>query len=413
MTRSIRTWPLITKTLSTAIILAGLVFPGLAYSDWEYFPVLRLGVDLDDNATLTTRTDEVQDLSGLIAEARLGIVSHSATGLFSIEPILRSRRYDDDDFFDSNDQFLNFRMRRDGANNTFSLRGIYGRESVRTAELADVDLESDIDPDEFEDDDTGQVELRQRREKLRIVPRWVYRFSDVSRINTDLNLVTVNFEDDEQQVLRLTDYTDARARIAYERTLSQRNTGVILATARRYETSFLDGDFSGYGFSVGLDRELTQTSTFRALVGLEKAEQLGDSNDEPHVVADISVVRRQETTRLLAQYRRRIAASGRGALSARDEFNLRFTRDLTDKFSAGIGARAYESTRLGLVGNESKFVQLNAQVLWRLSSAFAVQANYRYTVLDRSTIGESANSNRFTVWFSYQPNSQSGISFYR
>ena len=395
------------------MVLAGLILPGLAYSDWEYYPVLRLGADLDDNATLTTRTDEVKDITGYIGEARLGIAYYSPTALFFIEPILRSRRYNDDEFFDSNDQFLNFRMRRDGRYNTFSLRGNYSRESVRTAELADVDLDADIDPDEIEDDDTGQIELRQRREKLRIVPRWAYNFSEVSRINTDVNFVTVNFEDDGEEVLRLTDYTDVRARIAYEHSVSARNTGVILATARNYETEFLDGDFSGYGISAGLNRELTETSTFRALVGVEKTEQNGSSNEDPQFVADISVVRRQETTRLLAQYRRRVAASGRGSLSVRDEVNLRFTRDLTENFAAGIGARAYESTRLGLVENETRFVQLNAQVLWRLSSAFAVQANYRHTVIDRSTNGESANSNRVTLWFSYQPNSQSRISFIR
>ena len=108
-----------------------------------------------------------------------------------------------------------------------------------------------------------------------------------------------------------------------------------------------------------------------------------------------------------------ISASGRGALATRNEVNLRFVRDLNDIFSAGIGARAYESTRLAVVESETRFVQLNAQLIWRFSEAFSMQANYRHTVIDRSVAGESANSNRVTIWFNYEPNSRSNILFVR
>jgi len=32
-----------------------------------------------------------------------------------------------------------------------------------------------------------------------------------------------------------------------------------------------------------------------------------------------------------------------------------------------------------------------------------LEANYRYTFLDRSTLGESANSNNVTIWLDYRP----------
>jgi hypothetical protein len=42
---------------------------------------------------------------------------------------------------------------------------------------------------------------------------------------------------------------------------------------------------------------------------------------------------------------------------------------------------------------------------WYLSEAFVIEADYRYTVLDRSNaIGERSNSNRVGLWFVYQPN---------
>jgi hypothetical protein len=40
-----------------------------------------------------------------------------------------------------------------------------------------------------------------------------------------------------------------------------------------------------------------------------------------------------------------------------------------------------------------------------VTTYFAIEADYRYTVLDRTgQTGESANSNRVNLWFVYQPN---------
>lgn len=389
-----------------ALVLICLTTPGLAFADWDFFPALRVAADLDDNATLTSRTDDIDDISGIIGEASVEIVYQSETGLFSILPVLRSRRYDGDVDHDSDDQFLSFRMRHNGKSNTFSLRGSYSHESVRTAELADANLDTDIDPDEIEDDDSGRVDLDQRREKFRLVPRWSARLSDVSTVAADVNFLVTEYDDSSQPVVELTDYNDTRARLFYRRNLSSRHTAVIVATARNYHTDFLSGDFKGYGLSAGTHSALSETSVLRAIIGVETVEQAGGL-DESKVVADISVVRRQETTQFLAQFRSRISPSGRGRLAERDEVNLRITRDLTDKFAAGIGARGYRSRSVGrTIDNDVSFVQLNAQLLWRVSRAFSIQANYRYTIIDRSIVGESANSNRFTLWFSYEPNSQ-------
>ena len=130
----------------------------------------------------------------------------------------------------------------------------------------------------------------------------------------------------------------------------------------------------------------------------------GESEDDPNFVTDISIVRRLETVRLLAGYRQRVAPSGRGRLTKRDEFNLRFTRALNDRFSAGLGVRAYAIDSVDGDVNEQDYVQLRGQVVWRLSQAFSMQADYRHTVLNREILGEGANSNRISVWFTYQPN---------
>lgn len=402
----------LTRIYHGSLMLICLSSPGLTFADWKFEPLLRIAADFDDNATLTSRTDDSDSISGFIGEASVQIVYQSETGQFSIEPLLRSRAYDGDGDRDSDDQFLNFRMRHRGKTSTVGLRGNYARESTRTAELAEADLDADIDPDEIEDDDTGRIGLNQRREKFRLVPQWSSQLSSISKISADVNFLLVDYDKPGNQQIGLVDYNDTRVRLSYERDISARNTAVIVATARNYQTDFLDGDFSGYGLAAGFNRKLSQTTVIRALAGVETTE-LFDGSDEPEFVADISLVRSQQTTRFLAQYRRRVSASGRGRLVVRNEVNLRFTRDLNDKLAAGIGARAFRTESLtgnsNSSSNNTDYVQLNVQLLWRLSQTFSIQANYRYTVIDRSIVGESANSNRFTLWLSYQPNSRRKI----
>ena len=388
-----------------------LLIPGVGQAEWEFDPALRVAADFDDNAGLSHLTAQEDSIDGYIGELDIEALFRSETGIFSINPIIRTRAYNSDTDRDSDDQFLNFRMRRDGQSSIFGLRGNYSRESVRTAELADAELDADLDPDEIEDDDSSLINTRDRREKLRVVPSWSYQLSDVSSWRADVGILNVDYiNDDPEQGGNLVDYTDIRGRLSYQRNMSARITGILSLTARNYQTDQLGGDVNGYGVSAGLNRAMTETTTVRALIGVEETEQVNDSN-KPSFITDISLVRRQETTQLLLQYRQRISASGRGQLAERNEVNLRFTRALNDKFSAGLGARAYQMTSLGNASNETNYVQLHAQLLWQISTAFSIRANYRYTVIDRAIAGESANSNRFTLWFTYRPKSQSHITF--
>jgi hypothetical protein len=395
-----------------ALALVLLIASHTSLAEWEFDPSVRVAVDFDDNAGLNTRTDQEDDISGYIGEVDLEMLYRSEISTLSIQPILRTRAYDSEIDRDSDDQFLNLRGRRDGEASALGFRASYGRESVRTAELADAGLDTDLDPDEIDDDETGRVDTRDRRERFRVVPYWTYRFSNVSSIRADVGYLDVRYESvDPDLTSNLVDFTDIRGNLSYQRALSARNTGVIRLTARNYQTErTVGGDISGYGVSLGLNRELTETTTLRALIGVEETETFIGSN-EPNWVGDFSIVRRQQTTQLLAQYRQRISASGRGFLVKRNEVNLRFMRDLNDRFSAGLGARAYQTDTLADVTLETNYVQLHGQLLWQLSNAFSIRANYRYTVLERSRDGEGANSNRFTLWFTYQPNSRSRLSF--
>jgi hypothetical protein len=383
-----------------------LLWSQASHAQWELDPVLRVAWDYDDNATLNIRTDAEQEISGYIAEASINLRNSGERGFFSVTPMFRSRNYGSDNDRNSDDQFLNIGAGYDGVRNRFRFITNYEREGVRTAEAADADLDTEIDPDDIPDDESGRVFSQERRERIRVIPRWSFRLSDVSAINADVTYLDVMYSDDNLP-RTLFDYRDTRLRLGYSRDFSSRTNAALTLTTRNYVTERDDGDRTGYGFAASVGRSLTETTRIRAAVGMEKTErniEPEDAQNDPNLVYDFSIIRNMETTRLLAQYRQRIAPSGRGRLTKRDEFNLRFTRNLTERFSAGLGVRAYTVNSLDNEANEQDYVQLRGQVIWQLSQVFAMQADYRYTVIDRAALGEGANSNRITVWLTYQPN---------
>ena len=266
---------------------------------------------------------------------------------FSVRPILRTRNYGDDSGLNSDDQFLRLNARFDGARHFFGILGDYSREGVRTAELADADLDTDIDPDDIADDQSGLNFIGTRRERYKLTPRWSYRLSEVSSIFASWNYLTVAYEETPGRN-DLFDYTDNRLRLSYRRMLSARNDVVFSVTARDFETERFGGDKQTFGFSGGFVHSVSERTQFRANVGVEAFEEDPalevSENPDPQGIFDISLVHRLETIRLLAQYRRRVNATGRGDLSRRDEVNLRLTRDLNDRFHARTPAASATTT---------------------------------------------------------------------
>lgn len=383
----------------TLLVLLGTI-SAVEAAEWRFEPLFRMAADFNDNPFLSIRTDVEESASGYLAEAALKVSYRSETADFDITPRFRSSAYDSDAGLDSDDSFLRFRFNRNTEKTSIRFRGGYSRESTRTAELADTDLDIE-DPDEIPDDDAFVV--LGRRERLNLVPTFTYNFSNVNAVSLNLNYTDTRYEDVFAGLLQ--DYTDFRVNASFIRAISERSDIIGTATARNYQTDQGNNEVKGVGLSLGFSRALSETTRVRAMVGVEDTELDGGESDQ-NWVADLSFVRILKTIRILAQFRRSIAASGSGDLATRDSFNLNFTRDLNDRISAGIGARVYTTNELD-VGpgsfNERNYVQLRSQITWHISQVFSMEANYRYTFLDRESLGESSNANQVTLWLSYHP----------
>jgi len=373
--------------------------------EWRFEPEIRVGGEYDDNARLRANEAEIFEIDGYILEGSAGFAYETQRSLFRITPTLRSRVYDEEIDVDSDDQFLNLDWTHETLKSQFALRGDYSRESARTAERADADI-GEEDPDEIPTDETGIVFNNERRERIRISPEWRYEFTERMSFETMFAYTDTSYEDTPLSPLR--DYTDSRIAVALGRQFSTRTRGYIGATARRFENE-VGRDVDGVGARIGFESEISQTTRFKAEVGYEDSDEDGAVEDaDPEFVGDIYLVRNLETITMLAQYRRDVTAGGSGRLSAKDSINLSLRKRFTERVSGGLGVRAYQTSGLGdeaVTFEERDYTQFYAEFGVALSRAFSLQADYRYSHLDRSeTVGEgSADSNSIILWLVYRP----------
>ena len=90
-------------------------------------------------------------------------------------------------------------------------------------------------------------------------------------------------------------------------------------------------------------------------------------------------------------------------------YNLSMTKQFSERFNGGLGVRAYTTDQLSSdPGNfqERDYAQLRAQLSYALSRTFLVEADYRYTYIDRSTVTGNGRSNSIILWLTWQPNAR-------
>lgn len=386
------------------IAVAGLwLHPGSAEAQkWSIDPMIRAGVEYDDNARLDTRTDQEIELEGLLGEAIATVRYDTERTDFELTPRFVIRRYSDNPEFDSEDIFTRGLYRFVGRKNNFRVNLNYDRQEVRLAERSDADLDAE-DPDDVPDDTTGRVASGGDRSKWRIRPFWEMRLTANSSFTTEVDYIDVSYSDANR--FQLIDYTDLRLNLGYRRSFSEKTTGIVQFSHRTFDRDVeLFDSIEGYNAMLGFTHRLSENTRIRALVGFESTDQaiLGERT-EP--VVDVSLLHRLKILRFSAAYRRIVNASGSGQLTVRDSIILNLTRDLNERISAGIGLRAYQSENLNaLLEDDRDYVQLRSRFTWFLSRTLALSVDYRYTILGRGELnGETANSNQVNIWFGYRP----------
>jgi Putative beta-barrel porin 2 len=394
-------------TLATTMalnVVAGLLLAEASQAQqWVLQPEARVGYEVDDNARLSSDPDLVQEIDGFILEGSLGIGYNTQRTTFELTPRLRSRIYDETPDVDSNDQFLEFDFGHETLKGQFGIDASYERESVRTGERADPDFDVD-DPDEIPTDETGFVFNNERRERLRFSPDWSYDLTE--RLTMGLRAVYLDVSYDDALTSFLVDYTDTRLEGSLGLELTERTRGYFGVGARRYESDQDNNDVDGLGAAIGVESDISQTTRLQAEIGYENTEQVATGETDGSFVANLNLVRRLETITMLAQYRRNVAASGAGRVSARDSVNFTVSKQFSERVTGALGVRAYQTEPVGehaVTFEERDFTELRATLGYAISRAFSIEGDYRHARIDRSGQEGSADSNSIILWLVYRP----------
>jgi hypothetical protein len=393
----------IIAAFACAVTAGSLLSTGALAQQWTLAPELRLGFEYDDNARLQTDPATIQEIDGFIAEGALGIGYATQRTTFEFTPRLRSRVYDEIPDVDSNDQFLNINFNHETLKSEFGIRATYARESVRTAERAEADLDED-EPDDIPTDETGIVLTDDTRERLSFSPRWSYRFTERAAMGVRFDILDVSYDDPLAGFL--IDYTDRRFSVNLSREFTPRTRWYVEGTARNYENEFDVNDVDGIGASIGMLTEISETTRFQAKAGFEETEQTATGESESSFVGDLNLVRKLETVTFLAQYRRSISPGGNGRVSARDSFNVNLTKRFTERVSGGLGFRIFQREAIGSqtgTVEERDSMEFRAQLAVALSRAFSLEGRYRYDKLDRTGLEGTADANIFNLTLVYKP----------
>lgn len=371
--------------------------------EWRLEPEVRLGAEYDDNARLRSQEDQIQEIDGYILEGSLGIGYNTQRSSLKVTPRLRSRVYDETPDVDSDDQFVDFDYDFEGLKSEFRINSSYDREAVRTAERSDADPDID-DPDDIPTDDSGLVFTNDQRQRFRFSPQWQYELTERLSIGAQYTYIDVTYDDAISTFLK--DYQDQRIEASLGRMFTERTRGYIGVGARRYENDEGTNDVDGYGAVLGVESDVSQTTTFQAEVGYENTENDATGDSDSSIVGNVNLVRRLETVTMLAQYQRNVAASGSGKVSARDTLNFNLKKQFTERVSAGLGVRAYKTDGIGdqaVTVEDRDQLEFRAEFAVALSRAFSVEADLRHTQLERSGAEGSADSNSIILWLVYKP----------
>lgn len=369
-------------------------------SQWRVAPSIGVGFLTNDNATLSPVRDLESSISGIAGDLGVEITYESPLTSFALTPSVTRESYDDSDF-DATNSFLNLRWNRTGQRFQFGLRGDVRDQVIRDGEFTDVDFDVD-EPGEIPVDDSGLTFSNNNRLRVLLEPQWRYQLGQRTTVALSYRYTDTTFDDNNQ--IEFNDFSEGilTGQLGYD--LTERDNLAIEAYSRN--SDFDNGrDISGAGVGLGYRRQLSETSRIEVLLGVDSTEaDIG--NDQNNGVGSFSFVRDFETGRLLASYRRVVAASGGGIVSVRDQFDLNGVRELSERTSVSLGLRAYSTD--ALEDQNDSFdardsLQFRARLQWRATRAFLIELDYRYNTLDRDSFESEADANRFSVWFRYKP----------
>lgn len=386
-----------------AAVLWGCGAPAAYAAQWEFLPRVDVGALANDNYTLTPDSAEKVSVSGGWVDAALALRATTPLTEFTLTPQLSSTYLPGDEVWESDDRFLRLDWSREGQRFTAALRGDYADEATLSSELPSSDVDGDLgDPDSG---DAGFVTVRNRRERLQLLPRVSFAVTQRSTILLDAAYQDVDYD---QEILGdTTSYSNTSASIGYQFRTSPTSTLTLRGTASRFEPDVGDDDSDSYGARVEWASRRSEVTRWYVRAGAEQVDipvtgSPGATNSETGYEGGVGVDWKFQVTRLFIDATLSVDPNATGRVIERDQLRLRLTRQFSPRLSGFFGARATRDTALSdeaATFRDRDYATGSVGLEWRMTREFSLVGQYDVTwqEYEASPADATANSIQLSI----------------
>lgn len=345
--------------LPLAAVTAGLASGSSLAAEWTFTPTGELVTQSQQNPYLSADEDKKHDISnGLAATAGLGVQRRTERSTFTLQPVLRSYRYDNNATLDRDEQNLGLTFNWGGEKVSWRTSANATRDTTLTSELGN----------------TGLTQGNQRHEafQLSVSPTWTV--SERWQLQTSLDSQDNRYPG---QSFGLSNYRYSTVLLGTTYVATEKLVLSMYGTAGLLDSEGSGSNTTDTSANVSVQYAWSPLTSFSASVGPSWTKT--DSGREQGLRYRVAVSRAFEMSSISLSVGRRQSPSGRALLTELDEANLGFAMQITERLSTTATA-SYTKRRnvlrtFGIDLERVNYARADLGLAWRMTSNWKLAFN--------------------------------------
>jgi hypothetical protein len=254
---------------------------------------------------------------------------------------------------------------------------------------------------------TGVRNQRTQRNVWSANPSWTHKLTENLSVQAGYGYNDVSYDD--AQRFFLFDYTTHTASGSLLYQLTERNQATASYYYMHYQAPQLGMTTAFNGGQLGLTRKFSETLTGSASVGLRVLDSTLMSGptvreDQDTVwLYNADLTKQFENTRITVSGNRDVYPSGIGFLVRTDHVSLSISHDVTRRLTLSFSGDAYwlEAAIPGVQVPNSNYYSLQPKAAWKWSEWWSVEAWYRYSKVEVTSVDSVAVQNAFNLMLTF------------
>lgn len=383
--------------------------PESAAASWDWSPRIEVAGMANDNYRLQREDAGEVEVAGALIDVAVELRSATPRTELILVPRARSTWFPSGEGQDedSNDQFLRAGVVHRTPRGTIDLLGEAAREAVVRSELPDALVEDPV-LGAPEGVDAGIVTTRNRRELLRLNPRYGFQWTPRTRLELEASWIDVGFA---RRSAAYVGFNELRGIAGVAFGVSPQSTLRVSASASQYEPDVGARESTTYGLQAEWSQRFSPVAELLLRAGAERTDldrPLGsalDGSTETTWLAGIGLRWRLQVTDFFVDATRRVNPSSSGFLIERNELRLRASRRFTPRTIGLVALRGIDSAAVDPAATyrDRRYATGSVGLEWRVRRAWSVRATYDYTWQEFAGDSDDAASNAARLGFVYEP----------